>query len=331
LAIANLGACVENGRMPSFERDFIAWLRQRLPQHARLLVGPGDDAAIVDLSGRSDTVVTTDMLMDGVDFRVGEVDPRRIGRKALAVNLSDLAAMAAVPKAVVISVAIPKSAESHTCDFALAQQLYEGLLPLATEFDVAIAGGDTNAWNGPLVINITAFGTVTPRGPLLRSSGRSGDAIVVTGDFGGSILAKHLDFTPRVREALQLHERYNLHAAMDVSDGLSLDLSRLAEASGCGAESFLDRIPIAPAATTLAISSTASNPHAVALQHALGDGEDFELIITAPPETAAAMCREQPLGSTKLTEIGRLIAEPGLFAVDSQGRRTSLAPRGYEH
>lgn len=310
----------------SFERNFIAWLRERLPQHSRLLVGPGDDAAIVDLAGRSDTVVTTDMLMDGVDFRLGEVDPRRIGRKSLAVNLSDLAAMAAVPRAVVISLALPR-----TCDFALAQELYEGLLPLAEEFDVAIAGGDTNTWDGPLVISITAFGTVTARGPLLRSGGKPGDAIIVTGDFGGSILGKHLDFTPRVREALQLHERYDLHAAMDVSDGLSLDLFRLAEASGCGAELFLDRIPIAPAATTLAISRKEPNPQTAALDHALGDGEDFELIFATPTAAAKKMCREQPLDDVRLTEIGRLIPERGLFAVDAQGRRTPLTPRGYEH
>lgn len=312
--------------MPPVERDFIAWLRERLPHHARLLVGPGDDAAIVDLAGRSDTVVTTDMLMDGVDFRVGEVDARRIGRKSLAVNLSDLAAMAAVPKAVVVSVALP-----NACGFALAQELYEGLLPLAQEFDVAIAGGDTNSWDGPLVISITAFGTLTSRGPLLRSQGKPGDAILVTGDFGGSILGKHLDFTPRVREALRLHERYELHAAMDVSDGLSLDLSRLAEASRCGAELFLERIPIAAAAAALAISRRAALPQDAALDHALSDGEDFELILTTTAAEAEKLLRDQPLGAVRLTEIGRLVPDRGLFAVDAQGRRTPLTPQGYEH
>ena len=110
--------------------------------------------------------------------------------------------MAAVPTAVVISVALPRRG-----GFALAQQLYEGLIPLAEEFDTAIAGGDTNTYDGPLVINVTAFGKLTDRGPFLRSGARPGDEILVTGDFGGSILGKHFTFTPRVREALTLTQR----------------------------------------------------------------------------------------------------------------------------
>ncbi len=200
-----------------------------------------------------------------------------------------------------------------------------------TEFDVAIAGGDTNSWNGPLVISITAFGTLTSRGPLLRSQGKPGDAILVTGDFGGSILGKHLDFTPRVREALRLNERYELHAAMDVSDGLSLDLSRPCRSSRCGAELFLDRIPIAAAAAALAISRRAALPQDAALDHALSDGEDFELILTTTAAESEKLLRDQPLGAVRLTEIGRLVPDRGLFAVDAQGRRTPLTPRGYEH
>ncbi len=307
------------------EREFIAWLRQRLGSDSRLLVGPGDDAAVLALGSRPELVVTTDMLMDGVDFVLSEADPRRIGRKALAVNLSDLAAMAAVPHSVVISVALP-----HACGFALGQELFEGLLPLAMEFNTAIAGGDTNSWDGPLVINITAFGTPTTQGPLLRSGAQPGDAIVVTGAFGGSILGKHFDFVPRVREALLLHERYELHAGMDVSDGLSLDLSRLCEASRCGAELLLDRIPIADAAHTLAASRDVKDSQS-ALDHALADGEDFELLLTVPAAEAERMCREQPLAGVPITIIGQIIAEPGLFAVDAAGRRTTLTPRGYEH
>jgi thiamine-monophosphate kinase len=307
------------------EREFIAWLRQRLGTDARLLVGPGDDAAVLAPGSRPELVVTTDMLMDGVDFVLGEVDPRRIGRKALAVNLSDLAAMAAVPHSVVISVALP-----HACGFALGQELFEGLLPLAMEFNTAIAGGDTNSWDGTLVINITAFGTPTARGPLLRSGAHPGDAIVVTGQFGGSILGKHFDFTPRVREALLLHERYELHAGMDVSDGLSLDLSRMCEASRCGAELLLEQIPIADAAHTLAASRAGTNSQS-ALDHALGDGEDFELLLAVPAAEAERMCLAQPLNGVPLTVIGRFIAEPGLLGIDAAGRRTPLTPRGYEH
>lgn len=304
------------------ETEFIAWLRDRLPAHRRLLVGPGDDAAVVDLAGRRDVVVTTDMLTDGVDFRLGEVDAKLVGRKSLAVNLSDLAAMAAEPLAAVVSLALPVA-----CGFALATQLYEGLIPLAEEFDTAVAGGDTNTYDGPLVISVTAFGRLTDRGPFLRSGARPGDELLVTGEFGGSILGKHLSFTPRVKEALTLRQ-YDIHAAMDVSDGLSLDLSRVCAASGCGAELDVDRIPIAAAAHEL---SQQRRDGRTPLDHALSDGEDFELILAVPPDEARRLCAEQPLGDVRLTSIGRFVAERGLWAVDHSGTRTPLAPRGYIH
>lgn len=295
------------------EAEFIAWLRRRLPAHRSLVVGPGDDAAVVDL-GDPKLVVTTDMLMDGVDFVLADVDPQLIGRKALAVNLSDLAAMAAQPTAIVVSVALPRRNA-----FAFATEVYEGLIPLAEEFDTAIAGGDTNTYDGPLVINVTAFGRLTDRGPFLRSGARVGDEILVTGDFGGSILGKHFTFIPRIREALKLRE-FDIHAAMDVSDGLSLDLSRLCAASDCGAELDLAAVPIAAAASKTA---DAKSP----LDHALGDGEDFELILAVPPSEAKRLLEEQPLGHVRLTRIGRFIAEPGLRAIDGK----PLTPRGYEH
>ena len=121
--------------------------------------------------------------------------------------------------------------------FELATSIYRGMLPLAGDLEVAILGGDTNTWDGPLAISITAIGSSTQNGPLTRSGGRPGDALLATGRFGGSILGRHLQIEPRVREALLLHEKYQLHAGIDVSDGLALDTWRLAEASGTGAES----------------------------------------------------------------------------------------------
>lgn len=309
------------------ELEFVRRLRSRLPPHRLLEVGPGDDAAVVALAGRTDCVVTTDMLMDGVDFVLSDVDPQRIGRKALAVNLSDLAAMATVPTAVVVSLALPRQG-----GFDLAERLYDGILPLAAEFDVALAGGDTNTWNGPLVINITAIGRLTARGPWLRRGARPGDEILVTGRFGGSILGKHFDFTPRCREALQLHERYTIHAAMDVSDGLSLDLSRMCEESGVGAELFLDRVPIAAAACALSASvDTNVRPIRSPLEHALADGEDFELLLAVPPDEARRLLADQPLGDVPLTSVGQFVAERGLWSIGTAGTRTPLTPRGYEH
>lgn len=304
------------------ERDFLRRLIPRLPPHERLLLGPGDDAAVLALAGDKACVVTTDMLMGGVDFELASCDPRRIGRKALAVNLSDLAAMAARPVGAVISVALPKKRGEE-----LALALYEGLIPLAEEFGTAIAGGDTNSWAGPLVISITALGEVTPGKEWRRSGARAGDEILVTGSFGGSILGRHLDFMPRVREALLLSGQYEIRAAIDVSDGLSIDLERLCEASGVGAVLDLSLVPVASAAELLARQTkNVLTP----VEHALGDGEDFELILAASSAVAADLIARQPL-DVPLTRIGSFTVQPGLWQRSSGGALIPLAPRGYEH
>ena len=304
------------------ELEFVEWLCRRLPSHPSLLVGAGDDAAVLRLAQRQGCVVTVDMLTEGVDFILPRDSARRVGRKALAVNLSDLAAMAARPVAAVIALALPRH-----CGFELAKELYEGLIPLAEQYGIAIAGGDTNSWDGPLVVSVTAIGETTAHGPLRRSGAKPGDAIIVTGEFGGSILGHHFDFEPRVREALALAENYPLHAGIDVSDGLSLDLWRLATESGCGAVVELDKIPIADAATSLASSP---NDGGTPLDHALSDGEDFELVLAVGPDAAQRLIANQPV-ACGCTRIGEFVAEPGLWRLDASGARTPLTPRGFEH
>ena len=304
------------------EQQFIAWLRDRLPAHPLLRLGPGDDAAVLRMAGIDECVITVDLLTEGVDFLLAEVEPRRVGRKALAVNLSDLAAMAARPLAAVLAVALPRQGGRD-----LAVQLYEGLLPLAEKYDLAIAGGDTNSWDGPLVITATLLGQVTARGPLCRQGAVAGDRIIVTGAFGGSILGRHFDFEPRVNEALLLAERYELHAGMDVSDGLALDLSRLVRESGVGAIVETDRVPIHDDAQRLALEPGDGR---TPLEHALGDGEDFELLLAVPPSTARRILAEQPLG-VPLTDVGEFTAEPGLWQQEAGDPKRPLTPSGWEH
>jgi thiamine-monophosphate kinase len=306
----------------AMEREFIDWLGERLPAQRGLAPGIGDDAAVLELPAMDRCLLAADMLTDGVDFKLAEIDPRRAGRKALAVNLSDLAAMAARPLAALVTLALPR-----TGALELAKALYEGLIPLAEKYDVAIAGGDTNTYDGPLVVSVTVVGQVAQGGPLLRCGARAGDAILVTGRFGGSRLGHHLDFEPRVREALELAAGWPLRAGIDVSDGLSLDLARLAEASGCGAVVELAAIPVAEAAASWA---QRLGDGSTALEHALADGEDFELILAVPPETAAELVASQPL-ACGLSRIGSFVAERGLWQGDATGRRKPLAPRGFEH
>jgi len=304
------------------ETEFVRWLRDRVPTHSSLLLGPGDDAAILQWQHDANCVVTTDLLTDQVDFDVQVTPLEKVGRKALAVNLSDLAAMAAKPVAIVISLALPRHQALKT-----AQQIYEGLLPLASEWAVAVAGGDTNCWNGPLAISVTAIGQVTAAGVLRRDGAVAGDQILVTGEFGGSILGKHLDFNPRVSEALYIRKQFEVHAGMDVSDGLSLDLFRMMTESGCGAELDLAAIPIADAAHELAKSTDfVKTP----LQHALADGEDFELVIALPPAEAERLLA-QPPDSVPVTRIGHCTEQPGLYGVDDSGQRAKLSPAGYTH
>jgi len=304
------------------EQQFVAWLRDRLPAHPLLRLGPGDDAAILRMAGIEECVITVDLLTEGVDFLLAEVDARRVGRKALAVNLSDLAAMAARPLAAVLAVALPRKGGRE-----LAVQLYEGILPLAEKYDLAIAGGDTNSWDGPLVITATLLGQVTARGPLLRKGALAGDRIIVSGAFGGSILERQFDFEPRVNEALLLNERYELHAGMDVSDGLAIDLSRLIRESGAGAIVETDCVPIHDDARRLVRERDDGR---TPLEHALGDGEDFELLLAVPVEEARRMLAEQPLG-VPLTDIGQFTAEPGLWQRQAGGPRRPLTPSGWEH
>lgn len=312
------------------ELEFLHWLREHLPAHRNAPLGLSDDAAIVSLTNGSNVVVTIDTLTDAVDFRVGVDAPRRIGRQALGANLSDLAAMAARPVAAVVSLALPRNDPRTNDSLKLAIGLYEGLLPLAEEFDVAVAGGDTNTFDGPLVISVAAFGETIAKGPLTRTGGKPGDWLLVTGALGGSILGHMFDFTPRVREAITLHERYELHAGIDISDGLALDASRMAAESGCGALLLPHAVPVASAAYQLAVQEGATDREAEALRHALSDGQDFELLVAVPPNSAELLLRDKPL-ACGMTHVGELLHEPGLWQQDENGQRLPMEPIGWRH
>src|SRR5437870_4833692 len=152
------------------EFDFISWLRHQTPAHARVLIGPGDDTAALRFTPGATCLVTTDMLLDGSCFVLAEAGPRLVGRKAMAVNLSDIAAMAGRPVAAVVSVGLPRQGGHN-----LAQELYLGLREMADAFNTAIIGGDTNSWDGPLTISVTLLGEATGQGPVRRNGAKPGD------------------------------------------------------------------------------------------------------------------------------------------------------------
>ncbi|MBP3953955.1 thiamine-monophosphate kinase [Gemmata sp. G18] len=204
----------------------------------------------------------------------------------------------------------------------LAEQLYLGLRDVADAFGVAIVGGDTNTWTDKLVISVTALGEATARGPVRRSGAKPGDWLFVTGPLGGSISGHHLDFTPRVREALLLHEAVELRAMLDISDGLAADLNHICEESACGAVLWAEAIPISDAARELSRTS-GKTP----LQHALGDGEDFELVFAVSPADGAKLLHQPPVPG--LAKIGECI-EAGLW-IEEGAARKPLAPTGWVH
>jgi thiamine-monophosphate kinase len=300
------------------EFDYIAWLRSRTAGHPRVPVGPGDDCAVVSTTPGVPWLVTTDMLMEGSHFVLSQVGPQRVGRKAMAVNLSDIAAMGGSPVAAVVCVALPRAGTQQ-----LAEQLYQGLRSVADPFGTAIVGGDTNTWDGALVIAVTLFGEPGPQGPIRRSGALPGDWLMVTGPLGGSLLGKHLDFTPRVREALALQEHARLHAMIDISDGLAADVNHLCEESRCGATLRAESIPVSDAARQM-------NDGRSPLEHALADGEDFELAFAVAADDGERLLRTQPVPGITLYHVGEFVAGTGITLIE-KGERRVLPPTGYTH
>lgn len=299
--------------MGESEFEFIQTIRTTTPPHARVLVGPGDDCAVLAPCTRR-TLISTDVLTEGVDFLLSECGPRAVGRKAMGANLSDIAAMGGRPTAAVVGVVFPQG-------IGCGKELHAGLRDVADAFGVPIVGGDTNSWQGGLVVAVTVLG-VPIREPVLRSGAKPGDWIFVTGPVGGSILGRHLSPKPRLSEVDRLLSVTDIHAMIDISDGMAADLNHILVESGCGAVLTGEGIPVHPDAVRLAQRSGKSP-----LDHALGDGEDFELLFTLPPDAGAALLAVPPVPVWK---VGECVSARGLwFSVG--GATAPLTPAGWEH
>jgi len=298
------------------EFQHIAWIRKRVGADPRVVISPGDDTALVQLE-QSGLLVTVDMLLEGVHFSFDEATPVDVGRKAMNVNLSDIAAMAGAPRFALLAVGLPLGSPDE-----LAQGLFQGLKEAADRFNVAIIGGDTNASRSGVVIAVTVLGAPHPKGAVTRSGARPGDALMVTGRLGYSRLGKHLRFTPRIVEAQRLHERCRLTAMMDLSDGLGGDIFHLTSESQVGAIIDAEALPI----------NDGPVDDRAPLEHALSDGEDFELLFTTPIDDAERLLKEQPLVDlgVSLTRIGVITAEAGV-RLRQGGVERLLEPSGYVH
>lgn len=306
------------------EFELISRLTQSLPTNNSVVVGAGDDCAVLECgSPNQQLLFKTDAIVEGIHF-TRETPPEKVGRKALGRCLSDIAAMAGTPSAALITIALPKD---YSVDYV--EKLYAGINALARETNVAISGGETTTNPDRVMISIALIGYV-PRGKaVLRRGAQVGDAIFVSGELGGSISGKHLDFTPRLAEARWLAESFSIHAMMDVSDGLAGDLRHILKASRVGAELLKSAVPISQAAKEIARRGDAAKPAFVA---ALTDGEDFELLFTVASKDAVRLLDgwKAAFPEVKLSCIGKIIAEEGIRLRDQTGVRP-LTAHGYVH
>ncbi len=306
----------------SDEIDFVEQLKRQFAVMAPVATGIGDDGAVLTNSDDSQTVAVTDMLLDGVHFDLSHTPADSIGRKAVAVNLSDLAAMGCRPTAAFVSIAVPKIAKTDL----FLRELYQGIQGISEQFEFTVAGGDTNSWEGPFAINVCMTGEPFAGRAILRSGARPGDSLLVTGALGGSLASgRHLSFEPRLGVSERLVNTGNVNAMMDISDGLAIDLHRMMRASDTGAVLTAQNVPIHQDVDTVLSFEQR-------LQAALSDGEDFELLLAMPKDSVAAaqqlVLYECGLA---LTVIGKVTHEPACRIADAAGVVQDLPVTGWQH
>jgi thiamine-monophosphate kinase len=286
-------------------------LIERLAKYAK---GIGDDCGVIRLSKKKSLLVTIDMLLEDTDFRLKEASPYQIGWKSLACGLSDIAAMGGTAKYAVVSLGLP---EELTVEFI--DEMYRGIRALAKKFNVDIVGGDTNS-SSKLIVDVAVLGFTGQAPPVLRSGAKKGDIICVTGSLGGSYKSKrHLTFTPRLAESRCLVSGFKINSMIDISDGLSTDLSHIAKASGVGACIYEELIPVSKDAKGVAA--------------ALNEGEDFELLFTMPLSEARRLAkRTLEVNGVKITQIGEILDNRiGVKIIGKDGRATDLKAKGFSH
>ncbi len=290
------------------EFGLIDRIKKLIKTDASVVKGPGDDCAVIKFSKDKYMLFTCDMIVEGVDFTAKE-RPYLVGRKAIAVSISDIAACAGLPRYCLVSLGVPKNSSLEFID-----KLIKGMFHFARKYGINIVGGDISRAR-QLTINVSMLGIVEKKNLILRSGAKIGDIIFVTGKLGGSILGKHLSFTPRIKEARFLVKNFRVNSMIDISDGLTQDLGHILEESLKGAIIYEDLIPI---------SKQARNLH-----DALYWGEDFELLFTVSAYEAKKLYRKKLTGFKPIGEI--VDKKYGLRLVDERGKEKIIKPKGFQH
>ncbi|MBO4715602.1 MAG: thiamine-monophosphate kinase [Verrucomicrobia bacterium] len=306
------------------EFELIESLRPFLHNNPQTLVGAGDDCAVLDVGipGRL-LLFKTDAVVENVHF-TRESGWERIGRKAIGRCLSDIAAMAGIPISALVTLGLPSHFDPNE-----VKRIYVGLNERAAEFDVSISGGETVCSEKGVFLSISMLGSIPRNRLLLRSNMQINDAVFVTGELGGSLKEKHLDFSPRVKEAQWLAENFEVHALMDISDGLAGDLRRLMDASEKGVQLLAEAIPVSRSAKEASREEGGKSP----LTRALSDGEDFELLFTVPASSAVELLDKWKIHFPllKLSCIGKVILEKTIKLLSRKTGLTTLDCHGYDH
>jgi thiamine-monophosphate kinase len=276
-----------------------------LPRNAGVVLGAGDDCAIVE-SGKLGLLhlLKTDCLVEEIHF-ARRTPPGLVGWKAMARPLSDFAAMSGVPRFALVTLIVPTIKT-----ISWVRQLYRGIEKAARAFDVAIVGGETSDIKGPVVISVSVTGFVEKKRWVGRAGGKAGDDLFVTGRLGGSLRGHHLKFVPRIEESRWLTKNFRVHAMMDLSDGLGADLPRLARTSRVGFEVDEAALPLNRGCT---------------IRQAISDGEDYELLFAISAKDSRSLLSrwQRKFPKVPLTRIGKLISAFGI--------RHSAFPKGYVH
>ncbi len=290
------------------EFGLIERFKRSIKLDSSVIKGTGDDCAVIKFSKDKYLLFTCDMIVEGVDFLKYE-KPYLVGRKSVAVSISDIAACGGLPYYCLVSLALPKNTTVKVTD-----KLFKGMRDMARKFKINLVGGDLSS-SKHLSIDVSMLGLVEKDNLLLRSGAEKGDIIFVTGALGGTLKGKHLRFNPRVKEARFLARNFRVNAMIDISDGLAQDLGHILAESRRGAVIYEGLIPL---------SKEAGN-----LQDALTCGEDFELLFTMPHGEAKKLLRNNPMHFKPIGEITD--KKYGLRFIDKKGREKNITPKGFRH